>query len=101
MSQPDAERSVGTWLLAAQFVLRVNADPHAGVTIRQYWFLREIETRLHAFSRVANDNTSIPNLGQFILLRTLFRPTDTSSPTSAPRTLGTSRTRGQIPPSTR
>lgn len=46
------------------------------MVFQQYWFLRANETGLHQFSRLAysNNNASLANLGEFIQLRTLFRP---------------------------
>ena len=55
MTQPDIEGNVG-------------------MNITQYWFLRANETALHAFTRFVYQNATFPNLGEFIQLRTLFRP---------------------------
>ena len=51
-----------------------NSEGYVGETIEQYWFLRDTETSLHAFTRVAYENTTTPLLCEFIQLRTLFRP---------------------------
>ncbi|KAH9887127.1 polysaccharide lyase family 4 protein [Xylariomycetidae sp. FL2044] len=45
-----------------------------GQTLEQYWFLREGETGLHAFSRIAYYNETTPFLRNLQEFRTLFRP---------------------------
>lgn len=45
-----------------------------GQQFQQYWFLREGETGLHTFTRVAYYNESKPFLRNLQELRTLFRP---------------------------
>ncbi|WRT66806.1 uncharacterized protein IL334_003769 [Kwoniella shivajii] len=45
-----------------------------GEVLEQYWFLRETETSLHAFSRIAYHNSSVPFLADLQDIRTLFRP---------------------------
>ncbi|CAO2651071.1 Nn.00g093680.m01.CDS01 [Neocucurbitaria sp. VM-36] len=45
-----------------------------GQRLEQYWFLREGETGLHTFSRVAYHNKTAPFLRNLQELRTLFRP---------------------------
>ncbi|KAI1083402.1 polysaccharide lyase family 4 protein [Whalleya microplaca] len=45
-----------------------------GQTLEQYWFLRDGETGLHAFSRLAYYNESAPFLRNLQEFRTLFRP---------------------------
>ncbi|WWC69791.1 uncharacterized protein I206_103734 [Kwoniella pini CBS 10737] len=45
-----------------------------GEVFQQYWFLRETETSLHAFSRIAYHNSSVPFLADLQDIRTLFRP---------------------------
>lgn len=54
----------------------VMSDTYASTnqTLEQYWFLREGETGLHMFSRVAYYNTKTPFLRGLGELRTLFRP---------------------------
>ncbi|GJC94195.1 rhamnogalacturonate lyase [Colletotrichum higginsianum] len=47
-----------------------------GQVLEQYWFLREGETGLHMFSRVAYYNEEKPFLRNLQELRTLFRPND-------------------------
>lgn len=48
--------------------------PSTGQRLEQYWFLRESETGLHMFSRVAYYNETTPFLRNLQELRTLFRP---------------------------
>ena len=48
--------------------------PGTGQLFQQYWFLRQGETGLHLFSRMAYTNDSVQNLGSFAEFRTLFRP---------------------------
>lgn len=48
--------------------------PETGQLLEQYWFLREGETGLHTFSRVAYYNETTPFLRNLQELRTMFRP---------------------------
>lgn len=48
--------------------------PPTGQIFEQYWFLRDGETGLHMWSRVAYFNSSKPFLRNLQELRTLFRP---------------------------
>ncbi len=48
--------------------------PPTGQTLEQYWFLREGETGLHTFSRLAYYNKTTPFLRNLQEFRTLFRP---------------------------
>lgn len=48
--------------------------PPTGQTLEQYWFLREGETGLHTFSRLAYYNKTTPFLRNMQEFRTLFRP---------------------------
>lgn len=48
--------------------------PETGQVLEQYWFLRDGETGLHTFSRVAYYNDSAPYLRNLQELRTMFRP---------------------------
>lgn len=48
--------------------------PPTGQTLEQYWFLRDGETGLHTFSRLAYHNTTTPFLRNLQEFRTLFRP---------------------------
>lgn len=51
------------------------SDTHAtGITLETYWFLRDHETGLHIFSRVAYYNKTTPFLRNLQELRTLLRP---------------------------
>jgi rhamnogalacturonan endolyase len=54
----------------------IMSDTYAGTnqTLSQYFFLRENETGLHAFSRVTYFNESTPFLRGLGEMRTLFRP---------------------------
>ncbi|KXJ85533.1 rhamnogalacturonate lyase [Microdochium bolleyi] len=45
-----------------------------GQVLEQYWFLRDGETGLHSFSRIAYHNESAPFLRNLQEFRTLFRP---------------------------
>ncbi|KAG9659379.1 rhamnogalacturonate lyase, partial [Aureobasidium melanogenum] len=49
--------------------------PLTGQILEQYWFLRETETGLHTFSRLAYHNETKPFLRNLQEFRTLFRPT--------------------------
>jgi rhamnogalacturonan endolyase len=48
--------------------------PPTGQTLEQYWFLRDGETGLHTFSRLAYYNKTTPFLRNLQEFRTLFRP---------------------------
>ncbi|TVY82067.1 putative rhamnogalacturonate lyase B [Lachnellula suecica] len=48
--------------------------PPTGQLLEQYWFLRDGETGLHTFSRLAYHNASAPFLRNLQEFRTLFRP---------------------------
>lgn len=48
--------------------------PATGQTLYMYWFLREGETGLHTFSRLAYYNKTTPFLRNLQEFRTLFRP---------------------------
>ncbi len=45
-----------------------------GEIMEQYWFLRETETSLHMFTRLAYYNSTTPFLADLQALRTLYRP---------------------------
>jgi rhamnogalacturonan endolyase len=45
-----------------------------GQVLQQYWFLRDGETGLHTFSRIAYHNATTPFLRNLQEFRTLFRP---------------------------
>lgn len=48
--------------------------PPTGQILEQYWFLRDGETGLHTFSRLAYHNSTTPFLRNLQEFRTLFRP---------------------------
>lgn len=48
--------------------------PSTGQVLEQYWFLRDGETGLHTFSRLAYHNETTPFLRNLQEFRTLFRP---------------------------
>lgn len=48
--------------------------PPTGQLLEQYWFLRDGETGIHTFSRLAYHNSSTPFLRNLQEFRTLFRP---------------------------
>ena len=48
--------------------------PPTGQMLEQYWFLRDGETGLHTFSRLAYFNKTTPFLRNLQEFRTLFRP---------------------------
>ena len=48
--------------------------PPTGQVLQQYWFLRDGETGLHTFSRLAYYNKTKPFLRNLQEMRTLFRP---------------------------
>lgn len=48
--------------------------PPTGQVLEQYWFLRDGETGLHTFSRIAYYNETTPFLRNLQEFRTLFRP---------------------------
>ncbi|KAG8701655.1 hypothetical protein FRC09_005214 [Ceratobasidium sp. 395] len=54
--------------------LRENYKP-TGQVFEQLWFLRDGETGLHAFTRLAYFNDTVPFLRNLQELRTMFRPT--------------------------
>lgn len=55
-------------------IMMSDTYPSTGQTLEQYWFLRDGETGLHTFSRVAYHNETTPFLRNLQELRTLFRP---------------------------
>ncbi|QRW06593.1 rhamnogalacturonate lyase [Ceratobasidium sp. AG-Ba] len=57
-------------------VLKETYKP-TGQVFEQHWYLREGETGLHSFTRVAYFNDTVPFLRNLQELRTLFRPTTT------------------------
>ncbi|TKX18145.1 rhamnogalacturonate lyase B [Elsinoe australis] len=55
-------------------VVMSDVYPQTGQLMEQYWFLRDGETGLHAFSRLAYKNSTTPFLRNLQEFRTLFRP---------------------------
>ncbi|KAF9884626.1 hypothetical protein FE257_001448 [Aspergillus nanangensis] len=55
-------------------VIMNDTYPGTGQQFQQYWFLRDGETGLHMFSRLAYYNESTPFLRNLQEFRTLFRP---------------------------
>lgn len=55
-------------------VMMSEVYPPTGQILQQYWFLRDGETGLHTFSRIAYHNASNPFLRNLQEFRTLFRP---------------------------
>ncbi|KAF2005154.1 polysaccharide lyase family 4 protein [Amniculicola lignicola CBS 123094] len=55
-------------------VMMSEVYPPTGQILEQYWFLRDGETGLHTFSRIAYYNSSTPFLRNLQEFRTLFRP---------------------------
>ncbi|KAF1954418.1 polysaccharide lyase-like protein family 4 [Byssothecium circinans] len=47
---------------------------NTGKVLEQYWFLRDGETGMHVFARVAYKNSATPSGGELGELRQLFRP---------------------------
>lgn len=73
---PDYELYSGTDSTGTAYggVKMSDTYPPTGQVLEQYWFLREGETGLHMFSRVAYYNETTPFLRNLQELRTLFRP---------------------------
>ncbi|KAJ8117146.1 hypothetical protein ONZ43_g4277 [Nemania bipapillata] len=55
-------------------VVMTNVYVPTGQLFEQYWFLRDGETGLHTFSRLAYHNSTTPFLRNLQEFRTLFRP---------------------------
>ena len=55
-------------------IVMSEAYPPTGQVLEQYWFLRDRETGLHTFSRLAYHNSTTPFLRNPQEFRTLFRP---------------------------
>lgn len=55
-------------------VMMSEVYPPTGQVLQQYWFLRDGETGLHTFSRIAYHNSTTPFLRNLQEFRTLFRP---------------------------
>ncbi|RSM15213.1 hypothetical protein CEP52_000867 [Fusarium oligoseptatum] len=55
-------------------IMMADTYTETGQVLEQYWFLRDGETGLHTFSRVAYHNEEQPFLRNLQELRTMFRP---------------------------
>ncbi|KAI0022748.1 rhamnogalacturonate lyase [Xylariomycetidae sp. FL0641] len=75
-SQPDFELYSGTDLTGTDYGGIRMSDTYAatGQVLESYWFLRDGETGLHTFSRLAYHNETTPFLRNLQEFRTLFRP---------------------------
>ncbi|KAG9250921.1 family 4 polysaccharide lyase [Emericellopsis atlantica] len=75
-SAPEFELYSGTDSTGTDYGGIRMADTYlpTGQVLEQYWFLRDGETGLHTFSRVAYHNESTPFLRNLQELRVLFRP---------------------------
>ncbi|KAG0146650.1 hypothetical protein CROQUDRAFT_62650 [Cronartium quercuum f. sp. fusiforme G11] len=60
-------------MVLSQTMTREDAGAE-GQLLEQYWFLRDGETGLHMFTRLAYNNKERPFLAHLSALRTLFRP---------------------------
>jgi rhamnogalacturonan endolyase len=58
-------------------IVMSDTHPTTGQLMEQYWFLRDGETGLHMFSRLAYHNETTPFLRNLQEMRTLFRPNTT------------------------
>lgn len=67
-------QGVDTHNVAYGGVVMSEVYPPTGQVLQQYWFLRDGETGLHTFSRIAYHNSSTPFLRNLQEFRTLFRP---------------------------
>ncbi|KAI1430573.1 polysaccharide lyase family 4 protein [Xylaria sp. CBS 124048] len=75
-TQPEFELYSGTDSTGTGYggIRMTDTYTPTGQVLEQYWFLRDGETGLHAFSRLAYYNESEPFLRNLQELRTLFRP---------------------------
>ncbi|KAF1929942.1 polysaccharide lyase family 4 protein [Didymella exigua CBS 183.55] len=67
-------KGVDTHNVAYGGVVMSEVYPPTGQILEQYWFLRDGETGLHTFSRIAYHNSTSPFLRNLQEFRTLFRP---------------------------
>lgn len=74
--QPEFELYTGTDGSGTDYAGIRMADtyPSTGQRLEQWWWLRDGETGMHLFSRVAYYNEEVPFLRNLQELRTLFRP---------------------------
>lgn len=75
-SQPTYELYSGTDSTGVSYAGIKMSDTYTptGQILQQYWFLRDGETGLHVFSRIAYYNETTPFLRNLQEFRTLFRP---------------------------
>ncbi|KAI1102276.1 polysaccharide lyase family 4 protein [Jackrogersella minutella] len=75
-TQPTYELYAGTDSTGTQYAGIKMSDTYTptGQILEQYWFLRDGETGLHVFSRIAYYNETTPFLRNLQEFRTLFRP---------------------------
>ena len=73
-SQYKLVQGVDSSNLAYGGVVMSDTHPVTGQVMEQYWFLRDGETGLHMFSRLAYHNETTPFLRNLQEMRTLFRP---------------------------
>ncbi|KAI1822819.1 polysaccharide lyase family 4 protein [Xylaria intraflava] len=75
-TQPEFELYSGTDSTGTSYGGIRMSDTYTptGQVLEQYWFLRDGETGLHAFSRIAYYNDTAPFLRNLQEFRTLFRP---------------------------
>ncbi|KAJ5970095.1 Glycoside hydrolase-type carbohydrate-binding [Penicillium vulpinum] len=75
-TSPSMEIVQGTDSTGTKYGGMILSDTYTptGQQFQQYWFLRDGETGLHMFSRLAYHNATTPYLRNLQELRTLFRP---------------------------
>ncbi|KAI8995606.1 galactose mutarotase-like protein [Trametes punicea] len=55
-------------------IVLTDNDTSTGSLVQRWWFLRDGETGLHSFVRLAYHNASVPSKGELGEVRTMFRP---------------------------
>ncbi|KGO74917.1 Glycoside hydrolase-type carbohydrate-binding [Penicillium italicum] len=75
-TSPSMEVVQGTDSTGTKYAGMILSDTYTptGQIFQQYWFLRDRETGLHMFSRLAYHNETTPYLRNLQEFRTLFRP---------------------------
>ncbi|KAG0153804.1 hypothetical protein PDIDSM_1183 [Penicillium digitatum] len=75
-TSPSMEVVQGTDSTGTKYAGMILSDTYTptGQVFQQYWFLRDGETGLHTFSRLAYHNETTPFLRNLQEFRTLFRP---------------------------
>ncbi|QQK48462.1 Glycoside hydrolase-type carbohydrate-binding [Penicillium digitatum] len=75
-TSPSMEVVQGTDSTGTKYAGMILSDTYTptGQVFQQYWFLRDGETGLHTFSRLAYHNETTPYLRNLQEFRTLFRP---------------------------